>query len=51
MNLRNNETLQIVGGHPNRRITRFSVKNLKFSIISIVDIPLNIVKLSVSKLV
>ena len=34
----------IVGGHPNRRITRFSVKFsvLRFSIISIVDIPLNI---------
>ena len=34
----------VVGGHPNRRITRFSVKFsiLRFSIISIVDIPLNI---------
>ena len=34
----------IVGGHPNRRITRFSVKFsiLRFSIISIVDIPFNI---------
>ena len=36
--------LQVVGGHPNRRITRFSVKFfiLRFSIISIVDIPFNI---------
>ena len=34
----------IVGGHPNRRITRFSVKFsiMRFSIISIVDIPYNI---------
>ena len=35
---------QFVGSHPNRRITRFSVNfsMLRFSIISIVDIPLNI---------
>ena len=35
---------KIVGGHPNRRITRFSVKFsiMRFSIISIVDIPYNI---------
>ena len=36
--------LQIVGSHPNRRITRLSVNFsiLRFSIISIVDSPLNI---------
>ena len=36
--------IQFVGGHPNRHITRFSVKFSiwDFSIISIVDIPLNI---------
>ena len=35
---------KVVGGHPNRRITRFSVNFsiFRFSIISIVDIPFNI---------